>query len=108
MVENSFKGVEVGRILFIFVVLDKLFCVRLVMNIIEFVLDEKKGILIIRRILDWEVNSFYLLNVVLLDGSVEMNIILNIMVGDVNDNLFVFVGMVESYNIILLNVVFIG
>lgn len=106
--ENSPKGVEVGRISLTSVAPDKSLRVRLVTNTTEFALDEKKGILTTRRTLDREANSSYSLNAVLSDGSVEMDIIFNITVGDVNDNSPVFVGMVESHNITLSNAVFIG
>ena len=108
VVENKPEGVEVGRISLTSAAPDKPLRVRLVTNTTSFALDEKKGILTTTRMLDREANSSYSLTAVLSDGSVEMEIILNITVGDINDNSPVFVGMVGSHNMTLSNAVFIG
>ena len=106
--ENRPEGVEVGRISLTSVKPDKSLLVRLVTNTTDFALDEKKGILTTRRTLDREANSSYSLTAVLSDGSVELDIILNVTVGDMNDNSPVFVGMVGRHNMNLSNAVFIG
>ena len=106
--ENKPEGAEVGRIPFTSVAPDKPLHVRLLTNTTAFALDEKKGILTTTKMLDREANSSYSLTAVLSDGSVEMDIILNVMVGDINDNPPVFVGMVGSHNMTLSNAVFIG
>ena len=106
--ENRPKGVEVGRISLTSVAPDKSLRVRLVTNTTDFALDGQKGILTTRRTLDREANSSYSLTAVLSDGSVEMDIILNVTVGDTNDNSPVFVGIVGSHNMTLSNAVFIG
>ena len=106
--ENKPVGVEVGKISLTSVAPDKPLRVRLVANTTDFALDEKKGILTTRRTLDRETNSSYSLTAVLSDGSVEMDIILNITVGDLNDNSPVFVGMESGHNLTLSNAVFIG
>jgi len=106
--ENKPEGVEVGRISLTSAAPDKLLRVRLATNTTDFALDEKKGILTTTRMLDREANSSYSLTAVLSDGSVEMDIILNVAVGDMNDNSPVFVGMVGSHNMTLSNAVFIG
>ena len=106
--ENRPKGVEVGRISLTSVAPNKSLLVRLVTNTADFALDGKKGILTIRRKLDREANSSYSLTAVLSDGSVEMDIILNVTVGDTNDNSPVFVGMVGTHSMTLSNAVFIG
>lgn len=92
--ENRPKVVEVGRISLTSVAPDKSLRVS-VTNTTDFALDEKQGILTTRRMLDQEANSSYLLTAVLSDGSVEMAIVLNVTVGDMNDNLPIFVGMVR-------------
>lgn len=106
--ENKPAGVEVGRVQLTSVAPNKPLRVRLVTNTSDFALDEKKGILTTARMLDREANSSFSLTAVLSDGSVEMKIILNVMVGDMNDNSPVFVGMVNSHNMTLSNAVFIG
>ena len=106
--ENKPEGTEIGRIPFTSVAPDKPLHVRLLTNTSAFALDERKGILTTTSILDREFNSSYSLTAVLSDGSVEMDIILNVMVGDINDNAPVFVGMLGSHNITLSNSLFIG
>ena len=106
--ENKPEGVEIGRISLTSAAPDKPLRVRLVTNTADFALDEKKGILTTTRMLDREANSSYSLTAVLSDGSVEMDIVLNVTVSDMNDNSPVFVGMVGSHNMTLSNAVFIG
>ena len=106
--ENKPKGFEVGRISLTSAEPNKPLRVRLVTNITDFALNEKKGILTTTRMMDREVNSSYSLTAVLSDGSVEMGITLSIVVCDENDNSPLFVGMVGSHILNLSNPVVIG
>lgn len=108
VIENEFEGVEVGRVLFEFIESNRLFCIRLFVYIVEFVIDENKSIIMIKRMFDCERNSFYFLIVVIIDGRVVMNVIVFVKVEDINDNVFIFVGLENSYNLILFGVFFVG
>lgn len=66
------------------------------------------GILIIKRMFDWEDVNLYILNVILFDGYVEVKLVVNIIVVDVNDNVLFFIGLLEKFNIIIINEFFKG
>lgn len=66
------------------------------------------GILIIKRLFDWEDVNLYILNVILFDGYVEVKLVVNIIVVDVNDNVLFFIGLSEKFNIIIINEFFKG
>lgn len=66
------------------------------------------GILIIKRLFDWEDVNLYILNVILFDGYVEVKLVVNIIVVDVNDNVLFFIGLLEKFNIIIINEFFKG
>ena len=106
--ENEPKGTECGRIPLSFSAPDKPLRVRLLTNTTDFAFYGITGILLTARVLDRESNSTYLLTAVVTDGTVEMQITLNVSVLDVNDNSPVFVGIQGRHNITVTNAVFIG
>lgn len=107
--ENEPVGTEVGRIPVSSAALDRELRVRLVsVANQEFAVDSKTGVLTTKRSLDREDVESYSLKAALSDGSVEVELIVNINVEDVNDNAPVFIGLQGHHNMTLSNAVFIG
>lgn len=97
--ENEPVGTEVGRIP-LSSAADRPLRLRLVSDANQdFVLDNKTGILTTNRTLNRENVESYTLSVILSDGSVQIQLVVNVNVKDVNDNAPAFVGLQDHHYI---------
>ena len=97
--ENEPAGTEVGRIP-LSSAADRPLRLRLVSDgKQDFALDNETGILTTNRTLNRENVESYTLSVILSDGSVQVQLVVNVNVKDVNDNAPVFVGLQDHHYI---------